>query len=96
MKSVVVGDVALERHGRYVAAYLELPGVAERVRVQGFGLPDGNLWLVRPCSLTDEQRRVAVDEVRAAMAGKAMKLPLLSRAEAATLGRSMPRSAHLP
>jgi hypothetical protein len=96
MKSVVVGDVALEHHRRYVAAYLALPCVAERVRVQGFGLPDGNLWVVRPCSLTDEQRQAAVDAVRTAMAEKVIQLPRLSRDEAATLGRSMPRSAPLP
>lgn len=96
MKSVVIGDVALKRHRRYVAAYLALPGVGERVRVQDFGLPDDNLWVVRPCSLTDEQRQAAVDKVRAVMAEKVIKLPRLSREEAATLGRSMPRSAQLP
>jgi len=96
MKSVVVGGVTLERHRRYVMAYLSLPGVGERVRVQGFGLPDGNLFVVRPCSLTDDQRQAAVDRVRSVMAEKVIELPHLSREEAAALGRSTPRSANLP
>ena len=74
---MVVRDVALERHRRYVAAHLALPGVAEGVRVQGFGLPDGNLWVVRPCSLTDKQRHTAVDKVRAVMAERVIELPYL-------------------
>jgi hypothetical protein len=85
--------VVLECHRRYLFAYLKPADVPGRVRVQAFGLPDGNRWEVRPCELTDEQRKLAVSKVRAAMVQEGIDLPRLSREEAAVVGRSMPRPA---
>jgi hypothetical protein len=92
MKAVKVGDMVVEQHRGYVVAYLPLPGMSECARVQAFGLPDGNLWDVRPCSLRQEEREAIVDRVRATMRETGIELPRLSRQEAARRGRVMPQS----